>query len=388
MALTSRLRTDRVIDKTRGANFLGSAQSLDWFIVLERDGSRIDFGPGLGHTLERLWVRWARLIAAGSLPYEGPSPETLFEKAESVEESGQFEAAIKLYGDLEEAALAWGDDEALIRTLLNTGRTRRKLGDWDEAKTAYDMAGRLTSETGMLGLGARALLGTANVHRLKGNHPLARETYEASLAQASEAGDAHCVGLCEHGLSYMELSTGDAGVGIVRAWSAYRAYPEQRDRILALTLTGTGWLKLGHLSTARSAYEIVAHIAEPGDVKTLALDALGLVAAHAGDEVGFRVAAARADRQTIPLSANARGQILYHRGESLLRLGHIEEARLALDTAMDFLAEHKLGVLMHKVEQMAASLDPEPTPETVTLASATRQVGEELEVERSLLVTA
>lgn len=386
-AVTSRLRTDRVMDKKRGANFLGTAHERDWFIVLEREGSRVEFGPQLGYTLERIWVRWVRLMAAGSVPYKGPHPAALLEEAEEVEESGEFEAAIKLYAAIEEAALAWGDCSALIRSFLNTGRTYRKMGDWDRSKSAYETAADLSAGASMQGLGARSLLGIANLHRLKGNLPLARQTYELGLEQAVEAGDDHCVGLCEHGLSYMELSTGDPELGIAHGWRAYLAYPEQQDRVRVLSLLGNGWMKVGHLGAAKAAYEIMAKLTDSAEMHALALDALGQVAARTGNEEGFRVASALVDNKgTEELSQNTYGQILYHRGESLLRLGHRQEARLAFEKAVRFLSAKRLGVLLHQVETLAASLAPEPLPETISLRGPAARVKKALGDERRQLL--
>ena len=119
----------------------------------------------------------------------------------------------------------------------------------------------------------------------------------------------------------------------------------------------------------------------------MALDALSQVAARDGDEPGYRLAISRADAEGVAnLSTNSRGQVLFHRGESLLRLGYPDEARVALNVALAFASAHKLGVLIHQVEELAATHDLDPNPEPIKLRRATLLVKRAVEVERLQLL--
>ena len=113
---------------------------------------------------------------------------------------------------------------------LQLGRIARTLGDLDAAHDLYHAAGALGRTTGTQELVVREALSQAILARTRGNHPSARELFQAAADGAAALGLIDVSGLANHGLMIEMAEAGDFDLALAYGWQALSAARAQQAR--------------------------------------------------------------------------------------------------------------------------------------------------------------
>ena len=260
--------------------------------------------------------------------------ESLLELGERVNMLGQLHGAREILEAAYDVALtceAWPVAGEAARFL---GMVYRRLAIWEESARWYAVAQELgrVREDGRLA--ALALAGLGETLRERGNLPGAMEAHTEALRIGVEIGDGDSQGLAHHGLMEDHQLSGNRSRAIQHGWAAVHAYPQETDRLRALTSLAWSLLQVEDLAAAEDAYSIVAHSSEDVLYRVCALDGLAFVEAlrgnRAGFEEGLRAVDATPWRERSQFLAS---QFLYFRGKGYGILGDAAAAERWLEEA-------------------------------------------------------
>ena len=353
-AVVGRLHSGQTRANTWAGLFLAERHGRSWFLVLQGD-QRLEVGRSLGRAAEiAAWVAtWAIGRIERAEPTADISATDLIAEGEAIEDATDFESAIRSYSLAYEAALSTANDAAAIRAARFLGRALRKLGRWDEAVTSYKQARDTALAFGRLGEAAHVAIGLANVRRHKGAIPEAEALFRTAIEEGQRAGARQAVAQGHFGLMLIHRDA--------KAWTeavrvGWRAFMEARglyDEWDILVTVGDCFRMLGRSDEAWCCNLITMDGSPLTETRHQAAQNLAVMSALKGDESSFDHFSSKVD--TTQLSAMGKGQILFERGQALLALDR-PEAREALESALRYAEESKLGKLVFDIE---AALDLE-----------------------------
>lgn len=119
-------------------------------------------------------------------------------------------------------------DRGLI--LIQLGRVARTLGELDVARDLYHAAGDLGRTTGIRELEVREAVALAVLARTRGNHPAARELFQAAANGASDLNLTDVSGLAHQGLMVEMADAGEFDTALRHGWQALSAARAQGSR--------------------------------------------------------------------------------------------------------------------------------------------------------------
>ena len=252
----------------------------------------------------------------------------LFAYGRSLDFGGHWRVAIDVYRTLLDYAHPLMDADVATVASLRIGYCSRVLGEWDDARAAYDRAAEIAMASGDEADVLRSRVGRANLAKDRGNIPEAESMLDEVLERTTSAALADVRRLALHDRSTVAYLRGDAELAIRMAHEAMAltAPGAARDRLLADI--GTYFAALGVRSAARDAHLIVAHTAQEQYSRWSSTLSLMELAALDGVESAFaehrRILAAA----PLPPELEALLHLYVARGER--RFGRI---RAALDSA-------------------------------------------------------
>jgi putative nucleotidyltransferase with HDIG domain len=226
--------------------------------------------------------------------------------------------------------------------LVGAARAAERTGDWDQALTHYEAAFARLGREGDARLCANLLRWIGTVHRQRGDHVLASELYEASLAVAElnalDDATAHalnCQAIVEQYRGHLDV----AEELYLRARSLAEAVQDERLAAMVHQNLGTMANIRGELTLALERYEeALYHARRLGDSATVvhALNNLGMAhvdleqwgLAERRYEEALSLARSEADAGLLAL-------IELNRAELYLRCRQLDRARECCDLAFE-----------------------------------------------------
>ncbi len=256
----------------------------------------------------------------------------------------------------------------LGRLLTQQGRVARQYGDLATAQDFFDAVVGLAHENADAEIEARGLYGAAGIALMRGNHPAARQQYEAALQAASRAQSEELIGLAHRGLLVIHATAGEFESALVHGGEALRrSPPSATSHAELLANLAAVCSDVGHHEAALAAYTAASRLGAPARVTLPCLGGAAQAAARLGRRNVLRVLARRIDERV------QTGAPPYESATVLLDLATAHQlcgdAR-ALEYAQRARAlanEHQFFEMQYAADQILAGA---PTPADVSLPLA------------------
>jgi tetratricopeptide (TPR) repeat protein len=324
-----------------------------------------------------------------AIPLEGrPTPglwKSLTAYAYFLEHEGRLAEALEM---LMVAGQAQGSEVSIsdfAAYALTAGRLNRLLARWDAATACYSAAEEAGITIGDPVAQLRGRLGQGAVDRGRGNLPRAREIAEGVVRDASE------LELPEvQALAYADLGAVCALQGLrveeMQAnYNAFRLTADPVQRMRTLGDLGIGMYRLGALSGARLAFEIVIGSNTSFVVRMNALLELMDLESYTGNRVAFERCRNLIEVNRTSLSPSVVTDYQYKLAMGFIRFGQAPRGRTALTEGLILAETHRLNAWYFKIEQALEDLAREPSPQTPDLHTSEFSAAPEIrEVEQGL----
>ena len=308
-------------------------------------------------------VEWVRVANALEAEDRLELSRAVLEMGRSVERQGHQHGASELFHvAYRVSTAAWAIVEAIDAARLH-GLSARRLADWESAFYWHEVARGLAETANDRGRLALVLNGVGNVHREKGNLPMARNCHEDALRVAREAGDQDTLGTVHHDVMVLEKLSGRPEIAVRHGWEAVQSYTSKRKRLRALTDLAWAFVELRELTAAEDAYELVAAGSEEFLYKVYALDALAYIEALRGKRSDFEHRLRAVDAMAWRSGASFLvAELTLYRGKAYCLLGDSAEGRIWLREAMGVAEKHGHDQIYFDAEQELERQDTRKVP--------------------------
>jgi len=254
---------------------------------------------------------------------------------------------------------------------LSAGRLNRLQARFDAATSAYAAAEESASVVGDLNRQLLSRLGRANVFRGQGNLPLARQTVEQIIGEASGAPDlVDVLSRAYADLAAVLVLQGHRLEALKAAYESFRLTHDPVTRMRVLGDLGVQLAELGYWDMARVAFEIVV-VSDSFIVKTNARIELMDLESAAGNRVAFERHRAELREAGSRMPPSMTVDYRYKTGLGLARFGQTARAREAWADGMRLAEAHRLNEWYFRLERLCANLDQSESAALPKLEPAT-----------------
>jgi tetratricopeptide (TPR) repeat protein len=234
---------------------------------------------------------------------------------------------------------------------LFAGRLNRQLARWDIATKCYRAAEEVGLNTGNVVAKLRGRLGQGAVDRGRGNLPLARETAQDVIREATESGLSDVLAIAYADLGAVCGLQGEPVEALKAQYQAFRFTEDPQLRMRALGNLAFTLREIGALEAAHVAFTIVAHSSASTMVRVNALLELMDLEATKGNRVGFERCRAAAEEYHSVMAPSMEVDYYHKLGLGLARFGQLGRASEALKTGLAVAEKHQLNVWYFKLER-------------------------------------
>ena len=301
--------------------------------------------------------------ASGDLSLVAPR---LFAYGRSLDFGGSWRVAIDVYRTLLDYAHPILDADVAAVACLRIGYCSRVLGEWEDARVAYERAAEIALASGDEAGALRSRVGRANLAKDRGNVPEAEWMLDEVLDRTRSAELADVRRIALHDRSTVAYLRGDSALAIRLAHEAMAlsAPGTARDRLLADI--GTYFAALGVRDAARDAHLIVAHTALEQFQRWSSLLALLELSALDADEAAFESFRREVADAELPPELAVLRSLYEARGQAAF--GRAAEARAATRAALDRARASGQHRYAFEAESLLERLDASPAPAPATAA--------------------
>jgi hypothetical protein len=304
--------------------------------------------------------------------------------ARALQHDGQFALAADVHRAVVAHAHPVEESDVVITANMQLGSCLRTLADWDEASAAYARASCVAAMTGDIVGVLRARIAEANLAVDRGNLPNAQAMLDETIREADANHIPEIRSVALHDRAGIAIRRGEYEVAITLAYDALAnlAEPAARDRVLSDI--ALAFFELGMRETARDAYLILAATAQAQYSRWVATINLMECAAADGREPVFEQY--RRELADVALPATLACQYHFYVGQGYRMFGQTQQARLALERALELAERHKLNEMVFRAEKaleevreggvVIIAAASEPRPEVAHVASAVREMRE------------
>jgi tetratricopeptide (TPR) repeat protein len=369
-----------------------TAVKAGWLVVRFVD----KWAEASGHGASAPWLREVHAIheAISAVP-NGPTRRVLERLYAALLESwGRRDLTVSstllAYGHHLERDEAWGmaadvfetfllhattdsDHELAPDAYLRLAYTHRRAGRIDEAAAAYDAAGALAASEGNVRAGLLARVGAARVLKHRGNMPAAAAALDTVIADATalvalgpSVALADALARAKHDRGTVAYETDQHAVAVALYYSALELYQDEGSRERVLLDIALCLEEMGLHAAAHDANSVLYTTALEPSIRYLAACNLMYLAKVTGQEVLFeRYRRILAD---VELSPEILAQFQVVAGEGLYQFGHPDQARDALESALETAERYQLNAIVVRADAALAALARRstlPAPKTV-----------------------
>ena len=372
--LTLRLFDDWVMEG-------GSAVSLDsWGLRCVRESiSAIDSGSSVRALLTSL-VDSMQLARHARVAVVAPR---LMAYARALQFDAKWALAADVYRAVLQNAEPAADTDVVIAANMQLGACMRVLAQWSEARGAYAAAAEVAAFTGDVASVLKARIAEANVMMARGNLPAAEKILDSVIESADESGLTEIRAFALQDRGAVARQRGDIERAVGCAYEALSTFESQvaKDRALADLAVAFTDMKL--FDAARDANLMLAATAHEQYTRWVAVINLLEIASLDRREPVFEQY--RRELLAANLPASLEAHYYYYVGQGYRTFGRNEQAKQALERAIDAASKHQINEVVIKAEQSLSeiaagsahaekSLSVEPSQRVTEVADAIHEM--------------
>jgi tetratricopeptide (TPR) repeat protein len=242
----------------------------------------------------------------------------------------------------------------VIAANLHLGACERVQANWDAAVAAYGMAAQSAAVIGDVMNVLKARIAEANLAMARGNLPRAEQILDDTIESAEQAGLDEMRSFALQDRGAVARQRGDLDLAIRCGYEALSGMREQAARDRALVDLAVAFYDLGLRTAARDANLLIVATAQEQYTRWVATINLMEIAAMDRREPVFEQY--RRELAAAELPATLAAYYFLYVGQGYRMFHKAEQARRALDRALDVAARHKLNEVIIKAEQSLRDL--------------------------------
>jgi tetratricopeptide (TPR) repeat protein len=243
-----------------------------------------------------------------------------------------------------------------VAARLRIARVHRKLNQFDDAETAYALAGELAAARGDRYSELLSRIGRANTVLGRGNLAEAERSLCGILADARSAHLEDAEARAEHGIGAALFYQGQPDQAVPHCWRAFELYDEEDARLRALTDVGVMLLTLGDAAGAERALTEVVRRGGSQDGVSNAMIELMHCASYRGDRVGFARWRERCDARLADMPPNILADFYFKQGIGQARFRQYRRAEALMDEALRIATTAGLHEFEFRIERIKNGL--------------------------------
>jgi tetratricopeptide (TPR) repeat protein len=274
--------------------------------------------------------------------------------ARALQFDGRFEMAADVHRTVIAHAHPLEESDIVVAANMQLGDCLKPLTDWEGAAAAYMRAGCVAAMADDIANVLRARISEAKIWIERGDFPRAQTLLDDTIRESAASHLPQVRAQALHDRAAVAIRRGDFEAAITMAYEALEGLtaPAARDRVLSDI--ATAFYELGMRTAARDAYLILAATAQEQYMRWLATINLMECAAADGREPVFEKY--RREVAQEPLPASLACHFYYYVGQGYRLFGKVNEARVALNRALELAEKHHINEVLFRAEQSLESL--------------------------------
>lgn len=302
--------------------------------------------------------------------------------ARALQFDAKWSLAADVYKTISDNLDPLDDADVVIAANLQRGACLRMLARWEDALASYGEAARIARTTGDIMNELRSMIAEANVALDRGNIPAAEAMLDEAIVKATEHDLTEIQAFALQDRGIVARRRGDFDKSIRCTYEALKIYEDQAAKDRALADLAVTFYDMGLLSAAREANLMLAATASEQYTRWVATVNLLEIAARDRREPVFEQYRRELAQVTLPVTLQA--YYYYYVGQGYRMFDKPEQAKAALQRALDFATHHHVNEVIIKAEQslneirdgevIRVAKAPEPSPTVSKVASAIREM--------------
>lgn len=301
-----------------------------------------------------------------------------------------YEAQWSLAADVHRTIIGYAhpvdDADVVIDANMQLGACLRTMAQWQEAASAYSVAGQIAMLSGDMVNVLRSRVSEANIAIDRGNLPHAEAILEETISRTgSVPAFAETRALALHARAHVASLRGDFEQAVRLGYDALEGVRTQTARDRILSDIATAFFDLGVRSAARDAYLILAATAQEQYVRWASTINLMELAALDGQQTVFEEH--RRELSTAILPANLSAYYFFYVGQGYRLFDRDRAAEAALSRAVEIASANQLNQVLIQAESALDEIRAGRTPagpvrvkeasqDVMTVAAAIREMRE------------
>jgi tetratricopeptide (TPR) repeat protein len=294
--------------------------------------------------------------------------------ARALQLDGEWALAADVYRTVLAHAHPLNDADSVINANLMIAACSRTLARWDDAWEAYGSAGEVAALTGDIMSMLKARIGEANVLTDRGNLPEAESILDQTILDAEQLGMTELRAIALQDRASTAHRRGDYDAAIAMQYLALQDVRtgNSRDRLLADL--AASFFEIGLHTAARDANLVLAATAQEQFTRWQAT--INLMELAGADHFEPVFEQYRRELFTAALPPTLSAWYFFYAGQGYRRFDRPEQARVALERALEVARQHQLHQIAFHAEQALGDLKDGVSLGVATLAAATPIVEE------------
>jgi tetratricopeptide (TPR) repeat protein len=274
--------------------------------------------------------------------------------ARALQLDGEWSLATDVYRTVLAQADPLKDADSVINANLQLAACSRTLARWDEAWEAYGDAGEVAALTGDIMSLLKSRIGEANVLTDRGNLPEAEKILDQTIADAEQMGLKELRAIALQDRAHAAHRRGDYDASVAMQYLALQDVrtDSARDRVLADL--AASFFEIGLRTAARDANLVLAATAQEQYTRWQATINLMELASTERFEPVFEQY--RRELSTAALPPVLQAWYFFYVGQGYRMFDHVDQARVALEGAIDFAHRHGLNQVVFHAERALGDL--------------------------------
>jgi tetratricopeptide (TPR) repeat protein len=294
--------------------------------------------------------------------------------ARALQLDGEWALAADVYRTVLAHAHPLNDADSVINANLMIAACSRTLARWDDAWEAYGSAGEVAALTGDIMSMLKARIGEANVLTDRGNLPEAESILDQTILDAEQLGMTELRALALQDRAHTAHRRGDYDAAIAMQYLALQDVRTDNSRDRVLADLAASFFEIGLHTAARDANLVLAATAQEQFTRWQAT--INLMELAGADHFEPVFEQYRRELSTAALPPVLSAWYFFYSGQGFRMFDRPEQARVALERALEIAHQHQLNQVAFHAEQALGDLKDGIAIEGAAPAATTPMVEE------------